>query len=115
MASRRRVKGFARALTNNNFVIAAYETVLNRTPDPGGLRAWSQALADGASYYSVAFDLIQSPESAQDIVEAMYEKYLLRSADPGGLAAFTTFLLQGGTPEQAVAIMVGSEEYFALV
>jgi cyclophilin family peptidyl-prolyl cis-trans isomerase len=97
---------------NNNFVTDVYQTVLNRAPDPGGLQAWSQALANGASHAAIALDIIQSQESAQDQVEALYATYLHRAADSSGLTAFTTLLLSGAPPELATAIIVGSAEYF---
>jgi hypothetical protein len=94
---------------------AIYQTLLDRPADPSGEAAWRQAVANGLSYYSLAIDFIQSAEYAQNETQALYLKYLRRSPDPSGLAAFTSFFEQGGTLEQAQAIMLGSSEYFNLV
>lgn len=101
------------AATNQAFVTAVYQDVLNRAPDAGGLAAWTNALNTGAlTPFQVAFQIETSPEHLTDIVQADYQQFLHRAADAGGLAFFVNFLERGGTDQQVQAMILGSDEYF---
>jgi hypothetical protein len=46
-------------------------------------------------------------------VEELYGQVLHRSADLSGLSTYTTMLEQGQTETLVLAILAGSDEYFA--
>src|SRR5438552_3937203 len=54
--------------TNSGFLTALYEDALNRSPDSGGLAAFSQALNQGTSPRLVAAAIFSSTEHLQDLV-----------------------------------------------
>ena len=56
-----------------------------------------------------------SAEQAETWVGAYYNEFLHRAADPRGLNATAAALHQGMANELAIAIIVGSEEYFSRV
>jgi uncharacterized delta-60 repeat protein len=119
--------------SNNGFLTALYQDVLNRAIDPSGLASNLQLLANGTSRTQVAANLLRSTEYLNNLVQGFYVKYLRRAADPAGLSAFVTALqTQPGsqqpligsdtssinqitTDEAVIATMVGSQEYFNLV
>lgn len=58
--------------------------------------------------------LLNTSEYHGDVVKATYQRYLARSPDSAGLAYWTT-LLDGGTPDEALAVMIAaSDEFYAL-
>jgi hypothetical protein len=59
----------------------------------------------------VALFVTTSAEAERDLVETAYQAFLLRPADPAALAADVQFLENGGTYEQLVAGIIGSNEY----
>ena len=46
-------------------------------------------------------------------IEGLFESYLQRRPEAAALAAFNVFLKNGGSDEEAAAIIAGSDEYFA--
>jgi hypothetical protein len=98
--------------TNNGFLAAIYQDVLNRTIDPSGQAAFGQQLANGISTTTVATEIVTSQEAQKDVVDAFYLAFLRRTADAGGESFFVSELLQGTRDEQVIAQMVGSTEYF---
>ena len=94
------------------FVCEAYEDLLGRLPDPGGLATFLGLIQAGASRTLVAYDIDSSAEYDSDLVEAIYEGFLSRPADPGGLANFVGQVASGVTEQQVEAEVVGSEEFF---
>jgi hypothetical protein len=99
--------------TNDTFLSAVYQDVLNRSVDASGAQSWALALASGTSRESVAAAILASLESNTDEVQSLYNAMLNRAADPSGLNSFTTALQQGVSEEAAIAGIVGSGEYFA--
>jgi len=98
--------------TNNSFLSAVYQDVLNRGLDPTGALVWGNELTAGTSRTTVATQILASLESDRDIVEGNYNRFLHRVADPNGLSYFVN-QLQGGTANEVViAEIVGSTEYF---
>ncbi len=111
--------------TNTGFVTQLYHDLLGRAPDPGGLAAWTNAIANFTNNNSnnednnldfgargdVAFLILSSQEARMDQVESYYQQFLGRMADPGGLASWVGLLQNGKTNEFVVAGIVGSEEY----
>jgi sugar lactone lactonase YvrE len=111
---------FARrgAATTLGFLTALYQDVLHRTLDPGGAMTWSQVLGgrfigQGAFARAVVVNaVLQSDEASQAIVQGLYRTLLHRAAETAGLQSFVAALKQGGSNEQALDSIMGSDEYF---
>src|SRR5262249_19667850 len=101
--------------SNDGFLNALYQDLLNRTPDAGGRPRFDQVLLHGGPPAVVAGVVLGSPEFEQDLVEGFYQQFLHRPADSGGLAGLAGALSHGATDEEVTAAVVGSEEYFAQV
>jgi hypothetical protein len=98
---------------NQGFVAQAYQDLLHRAVDPGGLAFWSGLLNQGAiSRTQLAASIEASTEYRSDVVDALYLHYLHRHADSGGLAFFVPAMAGGMTDEQVAAILAGSPEYY---
>jgi hypothetical protein len=99
---------------NNNilFLDTLYEDALTRPPDPVGIDAFSQALADGATRSAVAALVFGSAEYQTNVIEADYEALLGRPVDQGSLALLLEELGSGTTEQQIVAAILGSPEAF---
>jgi hypothetical protein len=97
--------------TNDGFLAALYHDVLVRKIDPSGQTTFGQALAQHASPTQVAMAIVASTESHRRLVQSFYQRFLDRAPDSGGLSAFVTLLQKGTRALDAIAIMVGSEEY----
>jgi uncharacterized protein GlcG (DUF336 family) len=101
------------AAANQAFVNQAYQDLLRRPADAGGLALYGGALdAGGLSRLQAALALETSPEYHADEVAGLINYYLMRAPDPVGLAALTAVLDAGGTLEQVEADLLGSAEYF---
>jgi len=74
--------------------------------------AFSQLLILGQSPAMIASLIFGSAEYRTDLVESYYQTLLGRQADPGGLAFFLQQLGSGTTSEQALAMILGSQEAF---
>jgi hypothetical protein len=98
---------------NEVFVAQVYCDLLHRTADPS-MFAWSFLLDRGVSRSAVVRLIEQSSEYLRNQVQVLYLHYLHRAPDALGQATFFTFLAQGGTMEQAGAMLVGSPEYLQL-
>ena len=73
------------------------------------------ALNAGASRQAVAITILNSDEYRQDLIKSVYHQYLRRNADSFGLTAFAQALPNGLSEEALISIILGSQEYFALV
>jgi hypothetical protein len=99
---------------HQKYVIAVYEDVLARAPDPGGLAHWSQLLDHGAAVSSVAQAIAHSNEYyANFVIKPDYLKLLGREADDGGVAFWTGQMHNGLTDQQLEAFLVSSNEFYA--
>jgi hypothetical protein len=120
--------------TNNGFLSALYQDVLNRAIDSSGQATYTQLLANGTNRTQVASMLLGSTEYFTDLVQSYYQRFLHRAADTSGLNSYVTLLetvpppvrqpLIGSDPtttgtqvhdEDVIAMLVGSQEYFNLV
>jgi hypothetical protein len=111
--------------TASGFLQAVYQDVLGRPPDFAGLAFWNQILANGesdedeppssAKRRQVTASILMSPEATQDQVQIWYSQFLGRAADPVGTIALSRALQQGLADEQAIAVLVGSQEYLSRV
>jgi hypothetical protein len=62
---------------------------------------------------TAALMILTSVEYQDDIIQAWYQHYLGRAAtDAEAINARNTINMSGGTDEQAIAIILGSVEYF---
>jgi hypothetical protein len=100
---------------DSGFLAAIYQDALKRTADSGGQAAFSQALANGMSHTQVAGAIVTSDECRRDLVQSYYQTFLRRAADNGGLNAFAVLLSQGTRDQDAIAFIMGSNEYLARV
>jgi len=99
--------------TSNGFINSAYEDMLNRPADAGGLATWSAAISKGATRTQVADSIATSNEYRTDIVGGFYGNFLHRPADAGGLSFWVGQLGAGATDEQVASGIIGSAEFFA--
>jgi len=120
--------------TNNGFLAALYQDVLNRAIDSSGQATFTQLLATGTNRTQIASILLSSTEYFTGLVQGFYQTFLHRAADSGGLSTYVTLLqtppapvrqpLIGSNPpsssgtqvrdEDVIAMLVGSQEYFTL-
>jgi len=98
---------------NAAFLCLAYEDLLGRAPDAGGLATFEGLLAAGVSRAQVAYDIATSPERHSDVVQFYYDALLGRPADPGGLASWVGVLNAGWSDQQVLEGIMGSAEFYA--
>jgi len=99
-----------------------YNQVLGRSPDVSGLEFWTSQVMGGASYGTVAQGIFDSTERLNAIIgggqlgsityPGFYEQYLLRAPDPAGLAYWVGVWQHDGGPDNVIAGMIGSPEFF---
>ncbi len=89
-----------------------YQQVLGRAADSAGLQFWTAQIEDGQQYGKVAQGIFESDEHLDPIIEQYYQQFLLRQADPGGLAHWDQVWKQFGGPEEVIAGMISSPEFF---
>lgn len=94
-------------------VESIYQSVLNRSADPGGLEYW-QSVLNGAMALtnrpaSIRNAIAQS-EEATALINSAYVSLLGRSADPGGLEYWRQILVQHGY-SAVVGGLMASDEY----
>jgi hypothetical protein len=99
-----------------------YHQVLGRSADDQGLQFWTSQIMHGASYGLVAQGLFESNERLDAIIAGgqlgsitypgYYPQYLLRPADPAGLAYWEGIWKQDGGPDNVIAGMIGSPEFY---
>jgi hypothetical protein len=101
-------------LTNDGFLTAVYRDVLGRAVDAPSRQAWLTALMQGTfSRAQIALALLASAERDAVLVRELYRDSLRREADPNGLNGFVNALQHGLRDETAMAVLVGTDEYFA--
>jgi len=100
----------------------AYEDILGRDPDPGGLRSYTdKMIREGWSERDVREALRNSPEyasmdrrtaSADRIIERAYREILGREPDPSGMESYRRNIIENGWDEQDVRrALLRSPEY----
>jgi hypothetical protein len=97
---------------NQRFVTRAFQDLLGRAPDAGGLAYWVAQLDQGVPRSAVAEQLTHSAEYYATIIRPAYQQFLGRDADDAGVAFWTARMQQGLTDEQLQASFIGSPEYF---
>jgi hypothetical protein len=94
------------------FLRSAYEDLLGRAPDSGGLTFWSAQLANGVSRSAVAAAILASTEYRSDLVKSYYQTFLGRAPDSAGVTYWVAQLNAGATDESVIASIVGSSEFY---
>ena len=94
-------------------VDAFYQDILHRAAEPGGLLAWSQALAAGVPRDRIANEFLNSVEHRSQVVSDYYRAVLGRSPDDAGLKYWVSALGAGDRLEHILASLLASPEYFA--
>jgi hypothetical protein len=90
-----------------------YQQVLNRAPDDSGLQFWATQLRNGAQPGAIAQGIFESNERLNPIISQYYQQFLLRPADAEGLAYWRDQVWKVfGGPEQVIAGMISSPEFF---
>ena len=103
-------------------VTRAYQDILGRDPDPGGLRSYTdKVIREGWSERDVREALRNSPEyasmdhrraSADRIIERAYREILGREPDPSGMETYRRNIIENGWDEQDVRrALLRSPEY----
>lgn len=89
-----------------------YESVLNRTPDPGGLQYWTQDFDNGGKTGDIADGFFESDELLNEIITGYYQQYLGRTPDANGLAYWRGVWHATGGPEGIKAGFADSPEFY---
>ena len=97
--------------TNSTYVARLYNDILHRAPDSAA-QSLVDALNGGASRLSVATTVVNSTEAHSVLIGLLYNQFLHRAPDPTGLSTFLALLNGGGSREQVIDALVGSDEYF---
>jgi uncharacterized delta-60 repeat protein len=99
---------------NIRFVTDRYQDLLGRASDAAGLAANTQPLdaARAQTFGDLARGFVGSAERRSAVIAGYYTTYLGRAADAGGVQNWLGLLQRGATPEQVLATILGSEEYF---
>lgn len=100
-------------------VARLYDSVFNRLPDLGGLKAYRDALDNGYTLNDVAAVLVASPEfqtrfgnlSNQQFVEQIYRFVLDREGDAAGVQSYVTALNNGASRTDVVLVLSESQEH----
>jgi hypothetical protein len=103
------------------FVTRLYQQVLNRAPDPAGLQAFVDQIAQFGSVVPTALAFFHSPEFlARDTTNAqfltiLYHTFLDRDPDPIGFNALLSDLISGlRTRDNLLDIFLDSQEFALL-
>lgn len=90
-----------------------YQQVLGRAPEPDGLQYWVDRINAGESYGTVASGIFESAERLDPIIRQYYRDYLLREAEPAGVEFYREVWRADGGPDNVVANIISSAEFFA--
>lgn len=100
--------------TATGFVTGLYQDLLGRNPDAAGLRNWLQVFEnEGAE--AVVRGLFQSREQWHYHLDQAYEFLLRRDIDMTGRNTWTEALSEGMDPDDLIATIMGSAEYYSKV
>jgi len=97
------------------FVNNAYNDILGRPADAGGLDYFSRQVFAGRPRAEIADMLDTSTEYLTHVAAGLYEKYLKRSGDAGGVNYWVNALgSRVATDESEAVSFLASDEYFAV-
>ncbi len=95
-----------------DFIEAAYEGLLGRAPDAGGLAFWTGRLAAGETRSRVVERIGDSIEQRELVVRSAYRDVLGRSPDRGGLVFWSQGIIDRLTARSLRAQMFASNEFY---
>ena len=98
--------------SDDDFVAALYQDLLDRPVDAAGLTTFTGQLATGTTRSAVAEELLTSAEYRSDLVASYYQAYLGRPADDGGISTFLGQFAQGAPDDAVQAALLGSAEFY---
>lgn len=99
---------------NATFVQSAFQDILGRAADTGGLNFYLGQLNNGsATRQQVAAALLSSTEYRSDLIQADFQKYLNRPAATNDLNFWLGQIQAGATDEQLITRIGGSLEGYA--
>ncbi len=94
------------------FLNALFEDVLGRPIDSVGVAFYGAELAGPLTRTQVAEQVLTTQEAEYQLVDGWYVRFLHRHADTTSQAYFSNVLAGGGTDEDVIAAIVGSDEYY---
>jgi hypothetical protein len=97
--------------TVQGWLTGLYNDILGRSPDGGGLAAWTMAMQAGASRLAVATGFVLSAENLGKLVSNDYQTFLGHNAAGADIAAWVGVLQSGTSIEQMHAAITSSQEY----
>jgi hypothetical protein len=100
------------AFITDAYVSSLYQGLLGRPLDAAGQAFWAAPLDVGAPRTFPAQGIVASGEYNVRQVQDLYQRLLFRNADPDGQSLFVS-TLETGTLNDARAIMLGTDEFFA--
>jgi hypothetical protein len=116
---------YSGSTTNAAWLSKVYHDLFNRSVDGGTANPFLVQLNGGTSRQQVALELLTSPEYRWDLTAALFDRYLDRNktlpqtgngstgvADDPEVNSISSLFNNGGTQEQAVAAVLGSQEFF---
>jgi hypothetical protein len=99
-----------------------YNQVLGRGAEDQGLQYWTGLIMRGATYSAVAEGIFESDERLNAIIaggqlgsityQGYYSQFLLRAAEPQGLAYWKGIWKRDGGPDNVIAGMISSREFY---
>ncbi len=100
-------------VSDEMFVQALYQDVLQRAVDPLGLSSWRVRLELDTSRESLVTVIQQSPEAWNRMIDGVFDDLLDRDPEPEVLANWRTQLSSGAQSERELAITIlSSDEYY---
>ena len=94
------------------FVVALYNDLLFRAPEPSALGAWVGALQSGHMSRATAVSaLMNSPEASAQFVDQAYHAIFGRAPDSQGLATWAPMISAGMSTDLLRLYLAGSTEY----
>lgn len=97
-----------------DYISRVYQDLFHRSPDAGGLAAWTTALAAGTPRFAVANSITSSDEFRGSLIDSAYATHLGRLPDAGGRQYWLARMAAGVTIQQLDAGFLASPEYYAL-
>jgi Domain of unknown function (DUF4214) len=94
--------------SNDPWLQAVYQDLLDRAPDPGGAGSWTASLQAAASRQDVALAIALSPEALTRTVDTAYEEALGRSTDAAGRSFWVAQLGLGSSSTSIRADLASS-------
>jgi len=94
------------------FLNALYEDILSRPIDPASLASLEAKMSAGETNEQIAYEVVSSKESYQDLVTSWFQQFLGRAPISSELAEFQGDLSGGETEEQVQANILGSPEFY---